>query len=117
MLVTQAPPDRLTMPDPKEKSSVVGILERAKAMLPSEDRWCQGIYKTVDGSRSCLGYTLFAGATSYAVYSDDDLLMAEKIVKEEAATDSIPKWNDEEGRTFMDVERVLDAAIYRAKNS
>lgn len=104
-------PDRLkTTTDAKPEPTTADVLRAVKALIPSEHFWCKGTPQDDEG-RMCLGYAVFravrvGGGSHYH---------AGRAIRQELGT-SIIAWNDAHERTYADVERVLDSAIYKAEN-
>lgn len=104
-------PDRLRTPvefKPVEPTAA-DVLRAARDRLNSEG-WCKQVSLDHDGS-SCLSYAIHRGARTRGGPVDEALF----IMKEEIGCPNIPAWNDAHERTFEDVQRALDSAIYRAE--
>lgn len=95
---------------PKTKATTADVLRRVKELIPSEHFWCQLVGHDDEG-RMCLGYALHQAVLDLG----GDFKAAADLIHAETGTGVIPFWNDAPRRTFADVERVLDSAIYKAE--
>jgi len=88
-------------------------LHKAKNLLCSFDRWCQGTPYRVryqDPPQMCLGHAIKIAA--------DSLWLEGKIIERIyriIGTQSIPTWNDNMDRRYADVMDVLEKAILAAE--